>query len=146
MVLAQWGQGVILSLPSALGFSTRSHMIGLVSHQLQKWLFMDGSYKAVCVYFLGLVQQVGLWTSQGFRCGALTEWLHTFHGHRNFSSVEFLFFLSFCLFKAAPVAYGGSQARGLIGAVAAGLRQSHSNTRSKLCLRPTPQLTATLDP
>ena len=38
----------------------------------------------------------------------------------------FFFFLSFCLFGAAPVAYGGSQARGLIKAVTASLRQSHS--------------------
>ena len=34
----------------------------------------------------------------------------------------FLFFRSFfCLFKAVPSAYGGSQARGLIGGVATGL-------------------------
>ena len=41
----------------------------------------------------------------------------------------FFFFLSFCLFvfsRAAPTAYGDSQARGLIRAVATGLRQSHS--------------------
>ena len=31
-------------------------------------------------------------------------------------------------------AYGGSQARGPIGAVAAGLRQSHSNAGSEPCL------------
>ena len=32
------------------------------------------------------------------------------------------------------MAYGGSQARGLVGAVAAGLRQSHSNTDpSRVC-------------
>ena len=31
-----------------------------------------------------------------------------------------------CLFKAAPVAYVGSQARGRVGAVAAGLCHSHS--------------------
>ena len=48
----------------------------------------------------------------------------------------FFFFLSFFLF--APVAYGGSQARGLIGAVAPDLCQSCSTTRSKLRLRPTP--------
>ena len=48
--------------------------------------------------------------------------------------------------KAAPAAYGGSQARGLIGAVAASLCQRHSNVRSKLHLRSTPQLTATPDP
>ena len=55
-------------------------------------------------------------------------------------------FLSFCLFRATPAAYGGSQARGLIGAVAAGLCQSHSNTGSKLRLQLTPQLMAMLDP
>ena len=56
---------------------------------------------------------------------------------------------SFCLFAiswAAPVAYGDSQARGRIGAVAAGLHQSHSNAGSKPRLRPTPQLMATPDP
>ena len=44
------------------------------------------------------------------------------------------------------MAYEGSQARGLIGAVAANLRQSHSNAGPKLRLRPPPQLTATPDP
>ena len=48
------------------------------------------------------------------------------------------FFLS--IFRAAPVAYGGPQARGRIGAV----RPSHSNARSEQCLLPIPQLTATL--
>jgi len=46
---------------------------------------------------------------------------------------------------AAPAAYGGSQARGRIGAVATGLRQSHSNAGSEPRLQPTPQLTATPD-
>ena len=36
--------------------------------------------------------------------------------------------------------------RGQIGAAAVSLRCSHSNTRSKPSLRPTPQLTATPDP
>ena len=53
------------------------------------------------------------------------------------------FFFSFSLFRAPPVAYGGSQARSLIGAAAVGLHHSHSNARSQLCLRPTPQVTAT---
>ena len=46
------------------------------------------------------------------------------------------------------MAYGDPQARGPIGATAAGLRHSHShsNTGSELCLRPTPQLTAMSDP
>ena len=55
-------------------------------------------------------------------------------------------FFSVCLFRATPAAYRGSQARGLIGAIAAGLHHSHSNMGSELCLRPTPQLMATLDP
>ena len=59
------------------------------------------------------------------------------------------FFFFFCLFafsRATSVAYGGSQARGLIGAVAAGLHHSHSHAGSKLCLRPTSQLLAMPDP
>ena len=59
---------------------------------------------------------------------------------------EFFFFGLFAFSRASPVAYGGSQARGLIGAVATGLCQSHSNAGSEPSLRPTPQLTATLDP
>ena len=60
----------------------------------------------------------------------------------------FCLFVSFSLFRAEPVAYGGSQARGQIGAVAADLRHSlsHSNTGSKSRLQPTPQLTVMLDP
>ena len=44
------------------------------------------------------------------------------------------------------MAYGGSQARGPTGALATGLRQSHSYVGSEPCLQPTPQLMATLDP
>ena len=61
-------------------------------------------------------------------------------------SFLFPFFFSLCLFRATPEACGGSQARALIGAVATGLRQSHSNARFKPSLRPTAQLTATPDP
>ena len=63
----------------------------------------------------------------------------------------------FLLFRAAPTACGGSQARGpvqataaslhhTIQAIAADLCHSHSNARSEPCLRPTPQYMATLDP
>ena len=45
-----------------------------------------------------------------------------------------------------PEAYGGSQARGQIEAVATGLLHSHSNTESEPHLWPILQLTATLDP
>ena len=61
------------------------------------------------------------------------------------SNVLLLFFLSF-FWGAMPVVYGGSQARGLIGAVATGLQHSHNNSGSDPWLRPTPQLTATPDP
>ena len=43
------------------------------------------------------------------------------------------------------MAYGGSQARGPIRAVAAGLCQNHSNARSELSLQPIPELTAMPD-
>ena len=43
------------------------------------------------------------------------------------------------------MAYGGSQARGLIGAMAAGLHHSQSNAGSEPSLQPKPQLMATLD-
>ena len=52
----------------------------------------------------------------------------------------------FYLFRASLAAYGGSQVRGRIVAVAAGLCHSHSNARSKPHLQFTPQLTATQDP
>jgi len=58
----------------------------------------------------------------------------------------FFVFLSFAFSRAALVAYGGSQVRGRIRAVATGLRQSHSNAGSQPCLQPTPQLTAVPDP
>ena len=40
----------------------------------------------------------------------------------------------FCLFRTAPVAYGGCQARGRMEAEADGLRHSHNNIRSELLL------------
>ena len=58
----------------------------------------------------------------------------------------FFFFCIFDFSRAAPAAYGNSQARGLIGAVATGLHYSQSNTRSEPYLQPIPQLTETLDP
>ena len=58
----------------------------------------------------------------------------------------FCLFFSFSLFRATPTAYGGSQARGPIGATAAGLFHSHSKAGFEPRLWPTPQLTATPDP
>ena len=56
------------------------------------------------------------------------------------------FFCLFAISRAAPAAYGVSQARGPIAAVAAGLHHSHGNTGSEPPLRPTPQLRATPNP
>jgi len=54
-------------------------------------------------------------------------------------SISWLWFLGefVCLFRAAPTAYGSSQARGWIGAVATVLYHSQSNDRSELSLGPT---------
>ena len=58
----------------------------------------------------------------------------------------FFFFDLFTFSRAARAAYGGSQARRQIGAVATGLSQSHSKVGSKPRLQPTPQLLAMIDP
>ena len=52
----------------------------------------------------------------------------------NERNTPFNTFFFICLYRAAPVAYGGSQARGLMGAIDASPHQSHSNTGSELCL------------
>ena len=68
--------------------------------------------------------------------------MYSLHNHpsSNISTYNFFFsmylfiYLFICLFafsKAASMAYGDSQARGLIGAIATGLGHSHSNERSE---------------
>ena len=52
-----------------------------------------------------------------------------------------LIYLFILLFRATSTAYGSSQARDLIRAVAAGLCRSHSNARSKPRRQPTLELT-----
>ena len=58
----------------------------------------------------------------------------------------FLFFFFFWPFRAAAMAYGGSQAKGPIEATAASLCHSHSNAELEPSLWPTPQVMATLEP
>ena len=75
--------------------------------------------------------------------------VHSYYIYAHYSFNKYYFFFFFGLFafsRATLAAYGGSRARGLIQAVAAGLRQSHSNSGSKPRLPPTPQLMATPDP
>ena len=64
----------------------------------------------------------------------------------NAANSFFFFVVVVAISWAAPSAYVGSQARGLIGATAAGLHRSHSNAGSESHLQATLQLTATLDP
>ena len=71
-------------------------------------------------------------------CTVVTLWVNDFYP---LSRLMTPFFLG-----APPRAYGSSQARGWIGATFAGLHHSHSNTRSRLYLWPTPQLMAMPDP
>ena len=67
--------------------------------------------------------------------------------YRNlFMEFRCLFVCLFAFSRASPAAYGGSQARSLIRAVAAGPRHSHSNAGFEVCLQATPQLKATPDP
>ena len=62
------------------------------------------------------------------------------------ASYLFIYLGLFASSRATLTAYGGSQARGPIRAVAASLCHSHSNMGSEPHLQPTPQLTATPDP
>ena len=52
----------------------------------------------------------------------------------------------FCVFRDAPAACGGFQARGRMGAVAADQCHSHSIAGSEPHLQPTPQLMAMMHP
>ena len=63
------------------------------------------------------------------------------------NATEFLFSFSFCFLGLHPQYMEVSKfpPRGRIGATPASLHHSYSNVGSKLCLQPTPQLTATLD-
>ena len=61
-------------------------------------------------------------------------------------SWSFFFFFFFWSFRAVPVAYAGSQARGRIGSTATGLHHGHSYARPELRLQSIPQLMATRDP
>ena len=44
---------------------------------------------------------------------------------------HYVFYISIYIFRATPMTYGCSQARGQIGATAAGLHHDHSNAGSE---------------
>ena len=58
----------------------------------------------------------------------------SFNSEKLCNVYSILFYFVFCLFRRAPVAFGGSQARSQIRAAAVGLPHSHSYARSKPCL------------
>ena len=60
--------------------------------------------------------------------------------------IVIIIIIIFVFLRATPVAYGGSKARDLIRAVAAGLHHSHSSARWEPDLQPVPQLMAMLGP
>ena len=78
------------------------------------------------------------------RCPPLGFYIQTAGEKVSFPEMIKLFYLFIylfiCLFifTAAPAAYRNSRVRGRIGAAATGLRHSHSNSGSKLCLQPSP--------
>ena len=84
----------------------------------------------------------------------LPPFLSTFYANGNSPYISLWIFyfshmtvgLFLVYFWATLKVYGSSQVRGPIGAVAAGLHCSHSNTRLEPSLPPTPQLTAMPDP
>ena len=60
--------------------------------------------------------------------------------------MDLFFFFFFLLFRAAPEAYGSSQARGLIGAIAAGLHHSSQQHGILNLLRARPGIEHTMVP
>ena len=56
------------------------------------------------------------------------HYIGTFDDYKPVILFIYLFIYLFAISWVAPVAYGSSQARGGIGTVATGLRQSHSNS------------------
>ena len=60
----------------------------------------------------------------------LIRWI--FNSTKDLLFILHVIFFFFFFFRAAPLAYGSSQARGWIGTAATGLCHSHSNAGSKL--------------
>ena len=71
------------------------------------------------------------WDKTNIMC-LLMWWSGKYNAHHGvfLTRILFCFILFFAVFRAAPAAYRGSQAKGLIGATAAGLHHSHSNVGS----------------
>ena len=83
---------------------------------------------------LGDVGTSGSWKEPGHRP------VQTFPAPTYNHVQRLAFSITVFFLKAAPVAYGSSQAQGQIRATAAGLHHSHSNIGSEPHLQPTPTL------
>ena len=92
--------------------------------------------KLVCPYFFSLGYCGSAPDNAKYKCGLQSQIF--------LKRPDFFFFVS--LFRAASAVHGNSQVRGRIGATAAGLCHSHSNSEYKPYLQPKLQLAATLDP
>ena len=99
----------------------------------------ENSICSVSSPILDIVSVLNLSRSDGCmvisHCGFNMHFLHDIFSYAVGHLDIFCFFL-FCLFRAAPAAYGSSQVRGQIGAAAASLHHSHSSTGSNSCLQP----------
>ena len=100
------------------------------------WLWERFDIQSLSSFVRGLVFIINAVPASGLS----KKWFATnaaYSQKKTIYSILFFIFL-LLLFRTAPEAYGGSQARGQIGAVAASLRHSHNNAGSKPHLWPTP--------
>ena len=121
----------LLAYNTAIAMPDPSHICDLYHSSWQRWILnpLRPGFKRATSWFL---------VRFGNHCA--TKGTPPFKIFNTLYFILFIFY--FCLFAiswAAPAAYGGSQARGLIGAAAAGLPQSHSNAGSEPHLQPTPR-------
>ena len=105
--------------------------------------------KYVCYVEIHLYFNQLLTSGGGLGTKAFIKSIAIFHRSCDFIRLNIWGAFVFCfvfLFRAAPAAYGSSQAKGRIRAAADGLHHSHSYARSEPHLQNMLQLAATLDP
>ena len=107
--------------------------------------FCIRGYSDICtVDQTRLVSLEACWSIRKFSSSFKQEFVGSRHvlGTARIEIIIIIIIIIIGLFRATPPAYGSSQAKNLIRAVAAGLHHSHSHAGCKLHLRPTPQLNA----
>ena len=88
---------------------------------------------------LGLMHEQKEWTEAFLLLSVLCTWQVCFIPVMSYLELpSVLFFVFVLFFRAAPKVHGGSKARGLIRAIAAGHSHSRSHARSEPSLPPTP--------